>query len=135
MPLSVPPVVDRQGFGLKYETANRQSFVDFAFWGGLTPGCLDQMEELKNLGCVAYKGFMSFANPDYPQITDGYLVKGMEIARKFDGLIGVHAENAPRFQRHCKLSSLRRQASYALFRQIIAILFRPVRPHKSPIFP
>ena len=24
---------------------------------------------------------------------------------------------------------------YALFRQIIAILFRPVRPHKSPIFP
>ena len=94
MPLSVPPVVDRQGFGLKYETANRQSFVDFAFWGGLTPGCLDQMEELNNLGCVAYKGFMSFANPDYPQITDGYLVKGMEIARKFDGLIGVHAENA-----------------------------------------
>lgn len=94
MPLSVPPVVDKNGFNLKYEKANRESFVDFAFWGGLTPDCLDKMEELNSLGCVAYKGFMSFANPDYPQITDGYLVRGMEVAKRFDGLIGVHAENA-----------------------------------------
>ncbi len=36
---------------------------------------------------------MSFANPDYPQITRRISgKKGMEIARKFDGLIGVHAE-------------------------------------------
>lgn len=94
MPLSVPPVVDKKGFDLKYKKASRESFVDFAFWGGLTPGCLDQMEELDSLGCVAYKGFMSFANPDYPQVTDGYLVRGMENAKNFNGLIGVHAENA-----------------------------------------
>ena len=94
MPLSVPPVVDRTGFELKLGVASAASCVDFAFWGGLTPGCLDQLEELDSLGCVAYKGFMSFANPDYPQITDGYLVRGMRIAEKFDGLIGVHAENA-----------------------------------------
>ena len=49
---------------------------------------------LDKLGCVAYKGFMSFANPDYPQITDGYLVRGMRRAAAFGGLIGVHAENA-----------------------------------------
>lgn len=94
MPLSVPPVVDEAGFQLKLDVARQNSYVDFAFWGGLTPGCLDHLEELDKLGCVAYKGFMSFANPDYPQITDGYLVKGMRIASKFDGLIGVHAENA-----------------------------------------
>ena len=94
MPLSVPPVVDAHGFQLKRDVAETASYVDFAFWGGLTPRCLDHLEELDQLGCVAYKGFMSFANPDYPQITDGYLVKGMRIARKFDGLIGVHAENA-----------------------------------------
>lgn len=94
MPLSVPPVVDPEGFKLKLDVAGRNSCVDFAFWGGLTPGCLDQMKALDELGCVAYKGFMSFANPDYPQITDGYLVQGMEIAKTFDGLIGVHAENA-----------------------------------------
>lgn len=94
MPLSVPPVVDKKGFDAKYQIADTHSYVDFAFWGGLTPTCLDQLENLDSLGCVAYKGFMSYANPDYPQITDGYLVKGMEIIKKFKGLIGVHAENA-----------------------------------------
>jgi len=94
MPLSVPPVVDEAGFKLKLDVAEENSYVDFAFWGGLTPGCLGQLEELDRLGCVAYKGFMSFANPDYPQITDGYLVRGMRQAAAFDGLIGVHAENA-----------------------------------------
>lgn len=94
MPLSVPPVVDQKGFALKKEVAERDSCVDFAFWGGLTPGCVDALDELNALGCVAYKGFMSFANPDYPQITDGYLVRGMRKAAAFGGLIGVHAENA-----------------------------------------
>ncbi|MDP4108878.1 MAG: allantoinase AllB [Bacillota bacterium] len=94
MPLSVPPVVDKKGFDLKMKVAKASSCVDFAFWGGLTPGCVDNLPELDKLGCVAYKGFMSFANPDYPQITDGYLIKGMRNAQKFDGLIGVHAENA-----------------------------------------
>ena len=94
MPLSVPPVVDERGFQIKYEVADRDSCVDFAFWGGLTPGCVGNLKELDRLGCVAYKGFMSFANPDYPQITDGYLVQGMRNAAEFDGLIGVHAENA-----------------------------------------
>ena len=55
---------------------------------------MDSLAELDALGCVAYKGFMSFANPDYPQITDGYLVRGMRNAAAFGGLIGVHAENA-----------------------------------------
>lgn len=94
MPLSVPPVVDEDGFWRKYRIADEKSCVDFAFWGGLTPDCISQMEKLDELGCVAYKGFMSFANPDYPQITDGYLVEGMKTAKKIDGLIGVHAENA-----------------------------------------
>ena len=94
MPLSVPPVVDKEGFQLKLDVAQKESCVDFAFWGGLTPNCVQNMEELNRLGCVAYKGFMSFANPDYPQVTDGYLVQGMRKAATFNGLIGVHAENA-----------------------------------------
>ena len=94
MPLSVPPVVDEAGFRLKLDVASAHSYVDFAFWGGLTPECVERLPELDRLGCVAYKGFMSFANPDYPQITDGYLVKGMRLAKTFDGLIGLHAENA-----------------------------------------
>ena len=55
MPLSVPPVVDERGFQIKYEVADRDSCVDFAFWGGLTPGCVGNLKELDRLGCVAYK--------------------------------------------------------------------------------
>lgn len=94
MPLSVPPVVDKEGFQLKLDVAQKESCVDFAFWGGLTPNCVQNMEELNRLGCVAYKGFMSFANPDYPQVTDGYLVQGMRKAATFNGLIGVHPYGA-----------------------------------------
>ncbi len=94
MPLSVPPVTDEKGFSLKLDVADKNAFVDFAFWGGLTPSCVENMKRLHELGCVAYKGFMSFANPDYPQITDGHLIRGMREAAKFGGLIGVHAENA-----------------------------------------
>ncbi len=79
---------------MKLDVADRNALVDFAFWGGLTPSCVENMKRLHELGCVAYKGFMSFANPDYPQITDGYLVRGMREAAKFGGLVGVHAENA-----------------------------------------
>lgn len=94
MPLSVPPVTNTDSFRLKYELAKEKSCVDFAFWGGLTPNCLENLEELNGLGCVAYKGFMSYANPDYPQITDGYLIQAMETITSFDGLVGLHAENA-----------------------------------------
>lgn len=94
MPLSVPPVTDVSSFHNKLEVAEKNSYVDFAFWGGLTPKCVDALPEMDELGCVAYKGFMSFCNEDYPQITDGYLVKGMKAAKCFNGLIGVHAENA-----------------------------------------
>lgn len=94
MPLSVPPVTNKAGFDLKLNIASENSCVDFAFWGGLIPSCIDSLKELNDLGCVAYKGFMSFANPDYPQITDGYLVNGMRELLEFDGIAGVHAENA-----------------------------------------
>lgn len=94
MPLSIPAVTDRAGFENKKKCAEEKSVVDFAFWGGFTPNCLENMEELDKLGCVAYKGYMCLCAKEYPQITDGYLVEGMRKAAKFGGLIGLHAENA-----------------------------------------
>ena len=46
MPLSVPPVVDKEGFQLKLDVAQKESCVDFAFWGGLTPNCVQNMSTL-----------------------------------------------------------------------------------------
>ncbi|MDL2293324.1 allantoinase AllB [Ruminococcaceae bacterium OttesenSCG-928-D13] len=94
MPLSVPPVVDAASHAGKLRAAQESAVVDFALWGALIPASVSQIEQLNELGCVAYKGFMSFANPDYPHVTDDVLYTALEKTAAFDGLVGVHAENA-----------------------------------------
>lgn len=106
MPLpSEPATIDRAGFELKKEIAESQSVVDFAFWGGLTPKSISNMEEMHSLGCVGFKGFMCFATESYPRISDGYLVEGMREAARFGGLIALHAENAEVADFGCKYYS------------------------------
>ncbi len=102
MPLPSVAVLDKERFDLKLETASKNSVVDFLLWGGITPKNMDKLEELNDCGCVGYKGFMSFATEEYPQITDGHLVDGMRKVAGFDGLIAVHAENAEAADFGCK---------------------------------
>ncbi len=94
MPLSVPPVKDKSAFELKRKVAGENSVVDFALWGALMPASVENLKELWDLGCVAFKAFMSYANEEYPHTPDGYLLEAMRRAAGFNGLIGVHAENA-----------------------------------------
>src|SRR5208337_3486515 len=59
MPLNAhPPTCDAESFDLKLAAARRNSLVDFAFWGGLVPGKLDQLDELAERGVVGFKAFM-----------------------------------------------------------------------------
>ena len=60
---------------------------------------------MHDLGCVGFKGFMSFATEAYPRISDGYLVEGMRTAASFGGLIALHAENAEVADFGCKYYS------------------------------
>lgn len=94
MPLSVPPVIDKASFNLKLETANENAVVDFALWGGLIPDSINNLEELHELGCVGFKAFISYATKDYPHTPDYELWEAMKVISKFNGLVGVHAENA-----------------------------------------
>ncbi|MCS7460644.1 allantoinase AllB [Paenibacillus doosanensis] len=94
MPLSVPPVIDRESFQLKKDIADKHSVIDFALWGGLIPKSADHLSDMHELGCVGYKAFISYANDNYPHTPDDVLFKAMKNAAKFNGLIGVHAENA-----------------------------------------
>lgn len=95
MPLPCEPAtVNKVGFDLKKSIAEKESVVDFAFWGGLTPKSIGDLNEMYDLGCIGFKGFMCYATEDYPRITDGYLVEGMKTVAQFDGLIALHAENA-----------------------------------------
>ena len=101
MPLSIPPVVDRETFKLKYDVAKENSVIDFGLWGGCIPSSVDKMKEMDELGCCAFKVFISYANPDYPHMPDHELCRAMEQAAQFGGLIAVHAENADIVSNFC----------------------------------
>ena len=93
-PLSVPPVKNKEAFELKLDLAKKKSHIDFGLWGALVPDNLHNIAELKALGCVAFQGFISYANEDYPHIPDSVLYKAMQILKELDAITAVHAENA-----------------------------------------
>lgn len=94
MPLnSTPPLIDATAFAAKRAIAERESFVDFALWGGLVPGNLDQLETLRDCGVIGLKAFMSQSGiDDFPKADPATLRAGMQRAAALDLLVAVHAE-------------------------------------------
>lgn len=94
MPLnSAPPVCDAASFALKREAMERQSFVDFALWGGLIPGNVDHVEALRDCGAIGLKAFMSSSGiDDFPKADPATLKAGMKRAAELGMLVAVHAE-------------------------------------------
>ena len=95
MPLnSSPPTLDADSFDRKLAACRGRAFADFALWGGLTPGNLDQMEALADRGVVGFKAFMSSSGiDDFLFCDDESLYKGMRIAARLGLPVAVHAEN------------------------------------------
>lgn len=94
MPLNAhPPTIDRQSFDAKRAAGEAQSHVDFALWGGIVPGNLDQLEALRDCGVVGLKAFMSNSGiDDFPQVDLATLNTGMKRAAELKLLVAVHAE-------------------------------------------
>lgn len=93
-PLSIPPVDNAADFQMKYDIADKKSHVDFGLWAAMLPNNKEHFEELKDLGCVAFKGFISYANPEYPHVPDSKLYENMQELKRIGGIAAVHAENA-----------------------------------------
>lgn len=95
MPLNAhPPTVEAASFDLKLEAARASSLVDFAFWGGLVPGNIEQMDELAERGVVGFKAFLSNSGiEDFQAVDDLTLYEGMRRAGKLGRIVAVHAEN------------------------------------------
>jgi allantoinase len=96
MPLnSVPPVIDRDAFEQKRRSAERQTLVDFALWGGLVPGNLRELPHLAAAGVIGFKAFMADSGvPEFPAADDYTLLEGMRLAAELRLPVAVHAENA-----------------------------------------
>ena len=95
MPLNAyPPTCDARSFDLKLAAAERSSLVDFALWGGLVPGNLQDMEGLAERGVLGFKAFMSATGTlDFAAADDLTLFEGMQEAARLGLPVLVHAEN------------------------------------------
>jgi allantoinase len=99
MPLNaLPATTTRKAFDLKLSAADGKNYVDYAFYGGLVPGNLQNLQELSDAGVVAYKCFMATCGSDLPDdfknVDDYTLYAGMKKLAELGGLLSIHAENA-----------------------------------------
>jgi allantoinase len=94
MPLnSHPPTVTAAAFREKAALAAEKSVIDFAIWGGLVPGHLDDLEALRDCGAIGLKAFMSGSGiADFPSSDFRTLREGMKRAGSLGMLVAVHAE-------------------------------------------
>lgn len=94
MPLnSTPPVVTTDAFDAKRAAGQAQSLCDFALWGGLVPGHLDDLEPLAARGVIGFKAFLSGSGiDDFPKADLATLKAGMKKAAALGLPVGVHAE-------------------------------------------
>ncbi len=95
MPLNAdPPLLTPDTFAAKRAAAERSSLTDFAFWGGLTPDNLDQLEPLAACGVVGFKAFMANSGiPEFRAADDLTLLEGMCRAAALGLPVAVHAES------------------------------------------
>lgn len=96
MPLnSTPATTDAEAFDRKLRAAEASARVDFALWGGLVPGRLDELEPMHARGAIGFKAFMSESGmADFRPADNDTLLEGMRRAAALDALVAVHAENA-----------------------------------------
>jgi len=95
MPLnSTPATVDVEAFDRKVAAASAAARVDFALWGGIVPGRLDELEGMHRRGAIGFKAFMSDTTmADFRPADDATLLEGMRRAAALDAIVAVHAEN------------------------------------------
>jgi len=95
MPLNAhPPTLDRASFDLKRSAAEAKSLTDFALWGGLVPGNLDQLEALAERGVIGFKAFLSNSGvDDFARADNSTLREGMKVAARLKRIVAVHAES------------------------------------------
>lgn len=94
MPLqNNPPLFDKKAFDAKLTALGGRAFVDYAFWGAALDYNIDKLQELDEAGCSAYKIFLGPVSDDYQTLTHETAEKVAEKVKRFDGLLGFHAED------------------------------------------
>ena len=96
MPIdSVPATVTPDALEAKRAAARDQAHVDVGFWGGASPGNLEEMPRLRALGVLGFKCFMIDPGvPDFPPLDAQGMEHALAVAREVDAPLLIHAESA-----------------------------------------
>lgn len=96
MPLNgIPSTITKEALLEKAAVGHEKSWTDFALWGGLVPGNLDDLEDLANNGAIGFKAFMSATgNDEFERADDKTLLQGMKKIAELGKVLGLHAESA-----------------------------------------
>ncbi len=96
---SIPPVISGKNFDYKLSIVEKKAYVDFAFWGGVTPLQVDSGEykttlnELKSRGIVGVKFYTISGMELYPRMPVPQMHKAFEFLRDLNLVCAVHAED------------------------------------------
>ncbi|RAI89882.1 allantoinase [Paenibacillus pabuli] len=98
MPLNgVPPTIRPEAWESKMKAADGQSYVDYAFWGGLVPGNRAELAPLADMGAAGFKAFMSEPGGEgediFARADDDTLLNGMYDIAKLNRVLALHAED------------------------------------------
>jgi len=97
MPLnSVPVTTTRAALEAKLAAAKGKLSVDAAFWGGVVPGNLAELEPLAAGGVVGFKCFLTHSGLDeFPNVTRADLEAAMPVIARLGLPLIAHAELDP----------------------------------------
>jgi len=95
MPLScAPATVSVEALALKRAVSAGEAIVDYGHWGGLVTDNVAALAGLHRDGVLGFKAFMAETGvDDFPRVTDGVLLAGLEEAARLGAIVLVHAED------------------------------------------
>jgi len=96
---SIPPVIDGKNFDYKLEIVKPKAYVDFAFWGGVTPGQIESgdykktLKELKDRSITGVKFYTISGMELYPRMSVSEMDKAFRVLKELNLVCAIHAED------------------------------------------
>jgi len=96
---SIPPVTNGLNFDYKLNIVKSKAYVDFAFWGGVTPEQVESgeykknLKELKDRGIIGVKFYTISGMEFYPRMPVPDMDKAFRAAKELGLVCAIHAED------------------------------------------
>jgi len=96
---SIPPVTSGPNFDYKLSIVKPKAYVDFAFWGGVTPQQVESgeykksLKELKDRGIVGVKFYTISGMELYPRMSVPNMDKAFRLLKELNLVCAIHAED------------------------------------------